>query len=58
VKGYFESVEEVSKDTGNDMEPIGLILLLPKPYKGFYASFNCSLSKHICLMVERNSISA
>jgi hypothetical protein len=35
------------KDTGSDMEPMGSILLPPKPYSGFIASFNCFLSNPI-----------
>jgi hypothetical protein len=45
------------KDTGNDMEPTGSILLLPKSYRGMDASFCCFLSKPIYSKVERNTIS-
>jgi hypothetical protein len=45
------------KDTCNDMDPIGSILLPPKPYRCLDASFSCFLSKPICSKVKRNRIS-
>jgi hypothetical protein len=50
-------LKRLLKDTGSNIEPTGSILLPPKPYRGFDASFNCFLLKPICLKVERNNIS-
>jgi hypothetical protein len=36
-----------SKDIDRDIEPTGSILLPPKPYIGFVASFSCFLSSPI-----------
>jgi hypothetical protein len=49
VESYIfrAGIGRLPKDTGRDMEPTGLILLLPKPYNGFDTSFNCFLLKPI-----------
>jgi hypothetical protein len=60
IEGYVLSTstaKALPKDTGNDMEPTGSILLPPKPYRGLDASFSCFLSKPIYSKLERNRIS-